>query len=191
MKRLLVVLVGILSLSSISVKATNPFSSNVVALTPQNWKEEVVDSPHAVFVNICRVGWGYCQQLQPEWERLAGAVKGQVVSECVFALFWFDLLCFVSWLICGPINIYPFTHILHKRRLRIGTLNNVDVHRLCSVSLGERQRLDYLNQKGNKRTKKIGPMGLGPDPWAKMEPKRYQRNKHGANMKPKIQIWKN
>lgn len=38
------------------VAANNPFSSNVVALTPQNWKEIVVDNPHAVFVNICRVG---------------------------------------------------------------------------------------------------------------------------------------
>lgn len=38
------------------VVAKNPFSSNVVALTPQNWKEVVLDNPHAVFVNICRVG---------------------------------------------------------------------------------------------------------------------------------------
>jgi len=28
----------------------------VVALTAQNWKEEVENSPHAVFVNICRIG---------------------------------------------------------------------------------------------------------------------------------------
>jgi len=39
-----------------STVASNPFSSNVVALTSQNWKEEVLDSPHAVFVNICREG---------------------------------------------------------------------------------------------------------------------------------------
>lgn len=38
------------------VFAANPFSSNVVALTPKNWRQEVEDSPHAVFVNICRVG---------------------------------------------------------------------------------------------------------------------------------------
>jgi hypothetical protein len=30
------------------VQSANPFSSNVVELTPRNWKEEVVDSPHAV-----------------------------------------------------------------------------------------------------------------------------------------------
>ena len=34
----------------------SPFSSNVVALTPRNWKREVEDSPHGVFVNICRSG---------------------------------------------------------------------------------------------------------------------------------------
>jgi hypothetical protein len=38
------------------VDATNPFSSNVVALTGQNWQDEVVGSPHAVIVNICRAG---------------------------------------------------------------------------------------------------------------------------------------
>ena len=47
------------------IKAANPFSSNVVALTPKNWREEVLDSPHGVFINICRVGWGYCQLLTP------------------------------------------------------------------------------------------------------------------------------
>lgn len=36
--------------------AANPFSSNVVALTAKNWRQEVEESPHAVFVNICRQG---------------------------------------------------------------------------------------------------------------------------------------
>ena len=36
--------------------AGNPFSSNVIALTAKNWKKEVEESPHAVFVNICRQG---------------------------------------------------------------------------------------------------------------------------------------
>jgi len=67
----------ILSLVQLSV-ASNPFSSNVIALTHRNWRREVEESPHAVFVNICRVGWGYCQQLTPEWEKLAGATKGMV-----------------------------------------------------------------------------------------------------------------
>ena len=39
-----------------SASASNPFSSNVVALTSSNWNEVVVNSPHAVLVNICRVG---------------------------------------------------------------------------------------------------------------------------------------
>lgn len=66
------------ALTLITIQADNPFSSNVVALTARNWRREVEDYPHAVFVNICRVGWGYCQQLTPEWERLAKAVKGTV-----------------------------------------------------------------------------------------------------------------
>ena len=36
--------------------AANPFSSNVVALDATNWRTEVLESPHAVFVNICRMG---------------------------------------------------------------------------------------------------------------------------------------
>ena len=43
------------SLPSVSL-AASPFSSNVVALTARNWRREVEDSPHAVFVNICRIG---------------------------------------------------------------------------------------------------------------------------------------
>jgi hypothetical protein len=46
------VFVAVLSL----VSASNPFSSNVVALTSQNWNKEVLESPHAVLVNICRIG---------------------------------------------------------------------------------------------------------------------------------------
>jgi len=32
------------------------FSSNVVALTSSNWKEQVLENPHMVLVNICREG---------------------------------------------------------------------------------------------------------------------------------------
>jgi hypothetical protein len=46
----------LLGVSVSLVHATNPFSSNVVALTSQNWRSEVLESPHAVIVNICRVG---------------------------------------------------------------------------------------------------------------------------------------
>jgi thiol-disulfide isomerase/thioredoxin len=68
----------LLALCISSVTCGNPFSSNVVALTAKNWKEEVEESPHAVFVNMCRVGCGYCQLLTPEWEKLAAAVKGTI-----------------------------------------------------------------------------------------------------------------
>jgi len=54
------------------------FSSNVVTLTSRNWQKEVIDSAHGVFINICRNGWGYCQLLTPEWEKLASAVKGTI-----------------------------------------------------------------------------------------------------------------
>ena len=42
--------------ATVTVHAANPFSSNVVALTSKNWKEEVLDYPHGVFINICRQG---------------------------------------------------------------------------------------------------------------------------------------
>ena len=46
---------ALLSVAKVAL-AANPFSSNVVALTDKNWKKEVLESPHAVFVNICRQG---------------------------------------------------------------------------------------------------------------------------------------
>ena len=36
-----------------NVMASNPFSSNVIALTPKNFKE-LENSPHVWFVNVCR-----------------------------------------------------------------------------------------------------------------------------------------
>lgn len=36
-----------------SACASNPFNSDVIALTPKNFKE-VLESPHAWFVNVCR-----------------------------------------------------------------------------------------------------------------------------------------
>jgi hypothetical protein len=44
------------SIMADAATSTSPFSSNVISLTSENWKEVVLDSPHAVFVNICRVG---------------------------------------------------------------------------------------------------------------------------------------
>jgi hypothetical protein len=72
--------VVVVSILALTCHAGNPFSSNVVALTAKNWKEEVLDYPHAVLVNICRQGWGYCQLLASEWEKLAdkGIMKGTV-----------------------------------------------------------------------------------------------------------------
>lgn len=42
-----------LSMLALPVVASNPFNSDVVALTPKNWKE-LENSPHAWFVNVCR-----------------------------------------------------------------------------------------------------------------------------------------
>jgi len=75
---LLLLLAGGSSNSKSFVSASNPYSTNVVALTSANWKEVVLDSPHAVLINICRSGWGYCQRLQSDWEKLASSTKGLV-----------------------------------------------------------------------------------------------------------------
>jgi hypothetical protein len=56
LKRTTLLGTALLCLLSSSVEAGNPFSSNVIALTPDNWKKEVLESPHAVFVNVCRQG---------------------------------------------------------------------------------------------------------------------------------------
>jgi hypothetical protein len=41
---------------AVSTNASNPYSSNVVALTRMNWKELVTENPHPVLVNMCRFG---------------------------------------------------------------------------------------------------------------------------------------
>ena len=48
-------IVGLLLASSFALVSGN-FSSNVVLLNSRNWRREVEDSPHAVFVNVCRSG---------------------------------------------------------------------------------------------------------------------------------------
>jgi hypothetical protein len=59
--------------------AGNPFSTNVVYLNSRNFRREVVDYPHAIFVQICRESdENHCQRHQGEWEKLASAVKGLI-----------------------------------------------------------------------------------------------------------------
>ena len=41
--------------STVGVSASNPYTSNVIALTPRNFKQ-LKNSPHVWFVNVCRVG---------------------------------------------------------------------------------------------------------------------------------------
>ena len=55
---LLLLLCSLTTYSTASNNNNNfsPFSSNVVALTSRNWRSLVEESPHAVFVNICRSG---------------------------------------------------------------------------------------------------------------------------------------
>lgn len=38
-----------------ATEASNPYTSNVVALTPKNFKQ-LRNSPHVWFVNVCRAG---------------------------------------------------------------------------------------------------------------------------------------
>ena len=52
-------------------------SSNIIQLNSKNWKD-LEKSPHTWFVNFCRQGWGYCQMLNPEWEKLAAKTKNVV-----------------------------------------------------------------------------------------------------------------
>eukprot|EP00586_Coscinodiscus_wailesii_P021887 CAMPEP_0172493508 /NCGR_PEP_ID=MMETSP1066-20121228/24962_1 /TAXON_ID=671091 /ORGANISM="Coscinodiscus wailesii, Strain CCMP2513" /LENGTH=294 /DNA_ID=CAMNT_0013263715 /DNA_START=5 /DNA_END=889 /DNA_ORIENTATION=- len=56
--------------------AGNPFSSNVIALNSKNWRDEVEDSPHAVFVNFVVKDEDTASFSPPEWEKLAAVVKG-------------------------------------------------------------------------------------------------------------------
>jgi hypothetical protein len=46
----------LLSAAVVVVSAGNPFSSNVIPLTAKNFRTEVEESEHAVFINICRSG---------------------------------------------------------------------------------------------------------------------------------------
>lgn len=66
------------------VVAPNPFSENVVALTPENWKKEVLNYKHAVFIVFCRVSCAHCRELFP--------------VRCVQAFF--------NWLVCGCVLSY-------------------------------------------------------------------------------------
>ena len=52
----------LLALLPVLVASSNPFSSNVIALTPKNFKQ-LENSPHVWFVNVCRQSWGYCGRL--------------------------------------------------------------------------------------------------------------------------------
>jgi len=47
---------AMLGSSRTTLVAGQVYSSNVVTLTSSNWKEEVVENPHMVLVNICRKG---------------------------------------------------------------------------------------------------------------------------------------
>ena len=53
MERALFSLLALASAFVPTTIASNPFSSNVVALNPRNFKQ-LVDSPHVWFVNVCR-----------------------------------------------------------------------------------------------------------------------------------------
>ena len=83
--------------------ASNPFSSNVIALTPKNFKQ-LENSPHTWFVNVCRQSWGYCGRLTPEWVRrrfwscvvFAIHLIGSVLNLCRLTLFFVVFYCVSS-----------------------------------------------------------------------------------------------
>lgn len=49
-------IVALLAPSLAGVLGGGGFSSNVVMLNSRNWRREVEESGHAVFINICRQG---------------------------------------------------------------------------------------------------------------------------------------
>jgi len=50
--------------------------SKVVKLTAANFREKVVNSNELWFIEFYAPWCGHCQRLTPEWEKLAGALKG-------------------------------------------------------------------------------------------------------------------
>ncbi len=67
------------SVGAVKAKTKPPLhleSPYVVSLNASNWKEVVLESPHAVFVNIGRRECTHCINLVPEWEKLAESVDG-------------------------------------------------------------------------------------------------------------------
>ena len=63
-----------------AVDAANPYSSNVLELNKDNFKEKVANNPHPVLVNMCRIGWGYCQKMQADYEKLATVSKDVTIA---------------------------------------------------------------------------------------------------------------
>ena len=118
----------ILSIQLGAVKSANPFGSNVVALTRENWNEEVLSSPHAVFVNICRDESVWCQRLQP-------------VRECRQ---WFCGFVFLVFLTL-------FRNSCHWSQL----LFVITIHRFMRAGVGEVGK--YCQGKGKNCVLGLGP----------------------------------
>jgi hypothetical protein len=91
-------------------EAASPFSSNVIELTPQNWKEVVVESKHAVFVNICRQGcvtnyvlsriegsWLIKITIHCDWCRVIVVNIVVVVWKETFCVIYKGVVCWMLW----------------------------------------------------------------------------------------------
>jgi len=110
MRRLVSFLVTLTSLAPL-VQAPNPYSENVVALNPDNWKKEVLDYPHAVFIMICTIHANECHKLVPEWEKVA---KSSVKEYTKLAYWDLDQPTDVPKIL-GKVKRYPSLRLLRPR----------------------------------------------------------------------------
>ena len=159
----------LLTVSSV-VTASNPYSSNVVALTAANWKEVVVDTPHAVLVNICRSGWGYCQRLQSYvfffFLSFFGVEQPTLCSSLGSSIFHPVFLRYPSFLfLCSSIQ-WP---------IHTAGLFNSDWEKLASSTKGI-VTIAYWDTEGGSRPPRLLGEYQGTPTIRLFKPKKKQRN---------------
>uniref|UniRef100_A0ABD2XFG9 Protein disulfide-isomerase A6 homolog n=1 Tax=Trichogramma kaykai TaxID=54128 RepID=A0ABD2XFG9_9HYME len=68
----------LLLLAAVGVQCMYPSSSDVIDLTPDNFDKKVLNSDSIWIVEFYAPWCGHCQQLKPEYEKAASALKGIV-----------------------------------------------------------------------------------------------------------------
>jgi protein disulfide-isomerase A6 len=72
--RLLIISIFLISMTY----SLNDSNSNVIKLTANNFKKEVMNGSEMWFVEFYAPWCGHCQKLAPEWEKAANILKGIV-----------------------------------------------------------------------------------------------------------------